>query len=154
MLMTSTFSPRIIINGVGNVGRRLVRFCDAKGWPIVAAYNRAGEKVGKDVGELAGLDRSYGVVVRDAAEQEQSIVPADILLNTIGDLLDRNYPVYERFLSAGINVLCHGTQSYNPFSEHRGIAEQIEAPAKRNGVTFCGTGIRSEDNTSELPSLM
>src|SRR3546814_10755718 len=63
MLMTSTFSPRIIINGVGNVGRRLVRFCDAKGWPIVAAYNRAGEKVGKDVGELAGLDRSYGVEI-------------------------------------------------------------------------------------------
>src|SRR3546814_10942238 len=97
--------------------------------------------VGKDVGELAGLDRSYGVVVRDAAEQEQSIVPADIMLNTIGDLLDRNYPVYERFLSAGINVLCHGTQSYNPFFENRGIAEQIDAAAKRNGVTFCGTGI-------------
>src|SRR3546814_7614764 len=90
--------------------------------------------VGKDVGELAGLDRSYGVVVRDAAEQEQSIVPADIMLNTIGDLLDRNYPVYERFLSAGINVLCHGTQSYNPFFENRGI--------------------RSEEHTSELQSLM
>src|SRR3546814_11256352 len=83
MLMTSTFSPRIIINGVGNVGRRLVRFCDAKGWPIVAAYNRAGEKVGKDVGELAGLARSDGVVFRAAAAQEQSIVPAAIMLHTI-----------------------------------------------------------------------
>lgn len=133
--------PRIIINGVGNVGRRLIRFCDSKGWPIVAAYNRAGDKVGKDIGELAGLDRPLGPVVRDEAEQEQSIVPADIVLNTIGDLLDRNFPVYERFLNAGINVLCHGTQSYNPFFENPPIAQKIDTLAKNRGVTYCGTGI-------------
>ena len=138
---SSRTPPRIIINGVGNVGRRLIRFCDTKGWPIVAAYNRAGDKVGRDIGELAGLGKSLGVAVRDAAEQEHAIVAADIVLNTIGDLLDRNLPTYERFLDAGINVLCHGTQSYNPFFENSAVAQKIDALAKVRGVTFCGTGI-------------
>lgn len=151
--MPSPFPPpRIIINGAGNVGRRLIRFCDAKGWPIVAAYNRAGDKIGKDIGELAGLDRPLGVAVRDAAEQERSIVPADIVLNTIGDLLDRNFPVYERFLSAGINVLCHGTQSYNPFFENPSVAEKIDALAKARGASFCGTGIW--DSTRIWPAIV
>jgi len=144
--------PRIIINGVGNVGRRLVRFCDAKGWPIVAAYNRAGDKIGKDVGELAGLGRSLGIAVRDAAELERSVVTADIVLNTVGDLLDRNLPAYERFLNAGINVLCHGTQSYNPFFENPAIAEKIDALARSKGVSFCGTGIW--DATRIWPAIL
>jgi len=141
MFARTAAPPRIIINGVGNVGRRIIRFCDAKGWPIVAAYNRAGPKVGKDIGELAGLGKSLGVVVRDASEQDRSIVPADIVLNTIGDLLDGMLPVYERFLKAKINILCHGTQSYNPFFENAEVAAKIDVLAKENGVTFCGTGI-------------
>lgn len=133
--------PRIIINGVGNVGRRLIRFCVAKRWPIVAAYNRAGPKLGQDIGLLAGLDQALGVPVRDEREQHTSIVPADIVLNTTGDLLDRMFPTYERFLGAGINVLCHGTQCYNPFFENPEIAAKIDTLGKARGVTFCGTGI-------------
>jgi len=141
MLRFPAAVPRVIINGVGNVGQRLIRFCDAKGWSIVAAYNRAGPKVGRDVGQLAGLGKPLGVAVRDAAEQEHAIPPADIVLNTIGDLLEGNFPVYERFLAAGINVLCHGTQSYNPFFENHAVAEKIDALARSRGVTFCGSGI-------------
>ena len=35
----------------------IVRFAADKGWPIVAAFNRAGAKVGRDIGRLAGLGR-------------------------------------------------------------------------------------------------
>jgi 4-hydroxy-tetrahydrodipicolinate reductase len=31
-----------------------------KGWPIVAAVNRAGAKIGKDLGQLAGLSEDLG----------------------------------------------------------------------------------------------
>jgi 2,4-diaminopentanoate dehydrogenase len=141
MTKASTSPPKIIINGVGNVGRRLIRFCDMKGWPIVAAYNRAGEKIGQDIGQLAGLGRNLGVAVQDAARADYPAVKADIALNTVGDLLHLNYPIYERFLGAGINVLCHGTQCYSPFFENAAVAGRIDALAKANGVTFCGTGI-------------
>lgn len=136
-----TTPPRIILYGVGNVGRRLIRFCTAKGWPIVAAYNRAGDKIGRDIGELAGLDQPLGVRVEDSALATAPPADADIVLNTAGDLLDRNYPIYERFLGAGINVLCHGTQSYNPHFENPEVAARIDALAREHGVSWCGTGI-------------
>lgn len=131
--------PRVIINGVGNVGRRLIRFCDAKGWPVVAAYNRAGEKIGQDIGALAGLDKALGVVVEDEARCTPA--DADIVLNTTGDLIAANYPAYERFLEAGVDVLCHGVQAYNPFFEDGATARRIDDIAKANGATFSGSGI-------------
>lgn len=41
--------PRIVIYGPGMYGQHIVRFAVEKGWPIVAAFNRAGDKVGKDL---------------------------------------------------------------------------------------------------------
>ena len=49
--------PRIVIYGAGQVGQYIARFAVQKGWPIVAAFNRAGAKVGQALGRLAGLSR-------------------------------------------------------------------------------------------------
>lgn len=137
----SNGKPRIAIYGIGNVGRRIVRFCDMKGWPVVAAYNRAGAKIGQDIGRLAGLEKDLGIHVQDCETADYAGLEADIVLNTAADLLADNYPVYERFLGLGINVLCHGTQSYNPRFDDKVVAEKIDRLAKANGVTFTGTGI-------------
>ena len=63
--MNANRKPRLVLYGIGQYGQMMVRFADKKGWPIVAAYNRAGAKVGQDIGRLAGLGRDYGVVVQD-----------------------------------------------------------------------------------------
>lgn len=141
MNVKSNTVPRIALFGVGNVARRIIRFCDMKGWPVVAAYNRAGDKIGRDIGQLAGLDKNLGVHVQDCEKADYAGLEADIMLYTAGDFLSSNYPVYERFLKLGINVLCHGTQSYNPRFENPEVADKIDRVAKANGVTFTGTGI-------------
>ena len=48
--------PRVMIYGVGFYGMEAVRILAKKGWPIVAAVNRAGPKIGQDLGRLAGLN--------------------------------------------------------------------------------------------------
>lgn len=133
--------PRIALYGTGNVARRLTRFCDMKGWPIVAAYNRAGPKIGQDIGQLAGLDKNLGVRVQDCDQGDYDGLEADIMLYTAGDMLESDYPAYERFLSRGINVLSHSTQAYIPRFNNPEVAEQIDRVAKANGVTFTGSGI-------------
>ena len=60
---TSGKKPRMALYGVGQYGQHVVRIAAAKGWPIVAAYNRAGGKVGQDVGILAGLQSELGIKV-------------------------------------------------------------------------------------------
>jgi hypothetical protein len=133
--------PKLVIYGVGFVGQGLVRLADKKGWQVVAAFNRPGEKIGKDVGQLAGLDKDLGVLVQDCDTADYSNLDADVALIATTDSMQTNLPAYQHFLSAGINVLCHGGESYSPWISNPELASTIDELAKANGATFTGGGI-------------
>src|SRR5690606_33025882 len=122
-------------------GSHIAKLALAKGWPIVAAFNRAGPKVGQDLGRVIGLGRDLGVVVQDCETGNFDRLDADIGIVTQFDLLRRNMDAYRRLMNAGLNVGCHGVQSYSPYSNDSEAAAQIDALASRNGVTFTGSGI-------------
>jgi 4-hydroxy-tetrahydrodipicolinate reductase len=133
--------PRLVLYGIGQYGQMMVRFADKKGWPIVAAYNRAGAKVGQDIGRLAGLDRDYGVTVADCDTADYTGLDADLGIITMYDELAVNFPAYERLLGAGLNVICHGSESYYPHAVNAELAGKIDALARDNSVTWTGTGV-------------
>jgi 2,4-diaminopentanoate dehydrogenase len=134
--------PRLVIYGMGWVGQNLARFAIEKNWPIVAAYNRAGAKVGQDVGRLVGLDRDIGVVVMDCDTADFSTLKADVGLVAMTDRMEWNFPAYQRLIGAGLNVLCHGADCYHPLASNgRAIAAQVDAMARAKGVTFTGGGV-------------
>ena len=133
--------PKLVIYGTGFVGQTLTRLAAKKGWEIVAAFNRAGNKVGQDLGQLAGLGRNLGVVVQDCDTADYDGIEADIALNATTDLLEQNMPVYERFLSRGINIACHAGQLYNPWLINRELSKKIDQLARDNAVTITGSGI-------------
>lgn len=135
------FRPKVIIYGVGYYGMEAVRILVKKGWPIVAAVNRAGPKIGKDLGRLAGLNEDLGVVVQDCETADYATMDADIALVVQTERLSLNFAAYQRLLGAGINVICHGSESYFPQGADPELAEKIDALAKSNAVTFTGTGI-------------
>ena len=139
----SNHKPRIVIYGVGQYGSHIARFAIQRGWPIVAAFNRAGPKVGQDLGRVVGLDRDLGVVVQDCETGDYEALRgrADIGIVAQTNLLRVNLPAYRRLLGAGLNVGCHGSESYYPFGCNPAAAEEIDALAKKNGVTFTGSGI-------------
>ncbi|MCW1429169.1 hypothetical protein [Novosphingobium sp. JCM 18896] len=133
--------PRIVIYGLGQYGTMIARLAADRGWPIVAAFNRAGPKVGQDLGRVAGLGRDLGIVVQDAETGDYANLAADIGVVTHRDLLSANMPAYRRLMGAGLNVACHGVQSYLPQSNDPALAAEIEALAQANGVSFTGCGI-------------
>ncbi len=137
---SSQISPRIAIYGLGFVGQQLAGFALDKGWEIVGAYNRAGEKIGQDLGSLLGRD-PIGLKVEDCDTADYSRLTADIAFVAVSDRLEVNYPSYERLMSAGANILCHGAESCNPRRLNPGIAEKLQALALKNNVTFTGGGI-------------
>jgi 4-hydroxy-tetrahydrodipicolinate reductase len=139
--VVSGTSPRLAIYGVGQYGSLITRLATAKGWPVVAAFNRAGPKVGQDLGRVAGLGRDLGVMIQDTASAHDAGLDADIGVVTNQDLLRFNMDAYRRFLGAGLNVACHGGQSYLPQTNDPELAAEIEAMALANGVTFTGGGI-------------
>lgn len=139
--MSSETPPRVAIYGTGQYGLEAARIAIAKGWPIVAAYNRAGAKVGQDLGRLAGLDRDLGVIVEDCDSADYAAAGADIALVALTDRLRQNLPAYTRLIGAGMNILCHGAESYFPQAIDPALAAEIDALATAAGVTFTGTGV-------------
>lgn len=139
--MSAPRKPRIVIYGPGLYARHIVRFADSKGWPIVAAYNRAGDKVGQDLGRLAGLGRDLGVIVQDCDTASYDDLQADVAFVVISDRLEENRAANERMLNAGINVISHASEGYFPWGLDQAQAAELDALARRNNVTFTGTGI-------------
>lgn len=141
MADTAVGTPRIVIYGTGFYGQYIARLAMAKGWRIVAAFNRAGPKVGQDIGLLAGLGQATGVIVQDCDTADYAALDADIAIVTVTNFLKTNWIAYERLLNAGLNVLCHGTESYYPYGNDPDLARAIDNLARQRGVTFTGSGI-------------
>ena len=139
--MTSNINPRIVIYGTGQYGNKIAALAIEKGYIIVAAYNRAGPKVGQDIGRLAGVGRDIGVVVQDCDTASYDDLDADIGVVVMTNNLSDNKLAYERLMNAGLNVICHGAESYYPKGCDEQLAEEIDTLAKAKGVTFTGAGI-------------
>ena len=136
-----TRAPRIVIYGTGQFGGYITRFAVQKGWPIVAAFNRAGPKIGQDLGRLYDIGRDLGVVVQDCETANFDQLDADIGVVVMTDQLKQNFSAYERLMNAGLDVICHGGESYFPRGSDPETAEKINALALKNNVTFTGGGI-------------
>jgi 2,4-diaminopentanoate dehydrogenase len=133
--------PRLAFYGCGQYGMEALRIAVKKGWPIVAAWNRAGPKVGQDVGRVAGLGRDLGVIIEDADKADFRKSGADVAINAVHDRLSVNLPAYKKMLNAGINVVCHGAEAYFPWGADMALANEIDALAKKNNASFTGSGI-------------
>jgi len=136
-----TDKPRIVIYGTGQYGSIAARIAIEKGWPVVAALNRAGAKVGQDLGRLAGLDRDTDILVQECETADYGAMEADLAIVATTDRLSVNFPAYERLIKAGMNVICHAAEASFPRGANPETAEKIDALAKKHGVTFTGTGL-------------
>jgi len=130
-----------MIYGVGGVGQTVTRIVHDRRWPIAAALNRRGAKVGRDLGVLAGLAGPIGVTVQDADTTRLDEIDADIAVLAVHDRLDDNLPIYRRLVEAGLNVICTGGETSYPAAVGPAIAAEIDAMAKINGVTLTGCGL-------------
>jgi hypothetical protein len=122
----NTMKPKIVIYGAGYYGLEAARIALAKGWPIVAAVNRAGPKIGQDLGRIADLGRDLGVIIQDCETADYRAMGADIAIVALTDRLKQNLPAYQRLMDAGINIVCHGSESYFAQGADPALAGEID----------------------------
>jgi hypothetical protein len=126
---------RVVQWTTGNVGRRSVRA--VVGHPdleLVGCYAWSAGKVGKDVGELSGID-PVGVTATDDVDALLALGPDCVVYNPmwpdVGELV--------RILEAGVNVV-----STAAFINGRALGtdrERIVDACRRGASTMFGTGI-------------
>jgi len=123
---------------------------------LVGVWVHSPEKVGKDAGELAGIE-PLGVAATHDADALIALAPDCVVYAASGPERDgAAVPDYLRLLQAGINVVSTSSTSlvYPPSYFAPDWREQLEVAAKSGGASFYASGIFPGFASDQLALLM
>jgi hypothetical protein len=130
-----TVTIRVVQWTTGNVGRRSVRAVAAHpDLELVGCYAWSPDKVGRDVGELCGID-PLGLDATDDVDALLALKPDCVVYNPMWHDTDE----IVRILEAGVNVVTTAA-----FINGRGLGadrDRISEACTRGGSTLFGTGV-------------
>jgi len=128
---------RVVQWTTGNVARQsLAAVLERPELELVGVFAHSKEKAGRDVGELAGLDRKIGVTATGDIEEIIALAPDCVLYMPLHPDVDD----LTRLLRAGVNVLT--TASF--LTGHAYGAEtraMLDEAARAGGASLFGSGI-------------
>ena len=126
---------RVVQWTTGNVGQRSVRAIAANpDLELVGCYAWSADKVGRDAGELCGID-PLGVAATDDLDALLALRPDCVVYNPMWPDVDE----LVRILEAGVNVV-----STAAFVNGRGLGadrDRLDEACRRGGSSMFGTGI-------------
>jgi 4-hydroxy-tetrahydrodipicolinate reductase len=131
---------RAVVYGVGAMGALATRLMTDKSVEIVGAIARSPSKVGQDLGEFAGLGHSLNVPIQADTERVLAATKPDIVVHATQSFLPEISNQLALCVRHGANVVTISEESLYPWSSSPAIAADLDALAKRHGVTITGTG--------------
>jgi 4-hydroxy-tetrahydrodipicolinate reductase len=134
-------SIKVAQYGVGAIGAEIVRFLARRpNVEIVAAVDNDPGKAGRDLGEIAGMERKLGVLVtNDPAEIRHS--GAEIVTHSTSSYLPDVMLQITSAIEAGAQVVSTCEELAYPWERYPALARQLDEAAQRSAVTVLGTGI-------------
>jgi len=143
---------RVVLCGIGAVGRRIAEFLLTKeGVEIVGAIDVAKDKVGRDLGEVLGIEKKLGVAVSDDADVVLSGAQTDVMVHATTSFLKQVYPQIAKALEHGVNVVSTCEELSYPYFANIDIARKLDELAKKHGATVLGTGVNPGFVMDTLP---
>jgi len=131
--------------GIGPIGAEIARLLLTKPWiKLVAAVDVDPKKVGKDVGEVIGLDREVGVKVTAEVEGKPEVV-----CHSTGSRLREVSDQLKELLERGCHVV--STCEELSFPIDRVVREELQQVARRHNATLLGTGVNPGFVMDKLP---
>lgn len=128
--------------GLGPIGCGIVRLAARKaGLEVVGAVDVDPNKVGRDVGEVAGAENTLGCRVASRLEEALNGVQPGVAFHATGSSLAMVKPQLEALIAAGLNVVSTCEELAYPWRRHPDLAAEIDALARQHGVTVLGTGV-------------
>jgi 4-hydroxy-tetrahydrodipicolinate reductase len=131
--------------GIGPIGAEIARLLLAKPWvKITSAVDIDPNKIGKDLGEVIGLDRTVGVIVTSELQGKPDVVchsTASRLREVAGQL--------EALLGLGCHVVSTCEELSFPLDTE--IRERLQHVARAKNVALLGTGVNPGFVMDKLP---
>jgi hypothetical protein len=143
-------TTQVVCYGLGPIGLGIARLALARpGVEIVGAIDVDPQKVGRDLGELLG-----GVAISaDAAATLGATRPA-VVLHATSSALASVAPQLLQIAEAGVNVVSTCEELAYPWTAQPQLAAELDAAARRAGVTLLGTGVNPGYAMDALPLML
>jgi len=133
---------RLIQYGVGPIGASIVKLVlQKKGFEYVGAIDIDPNKIGKDLGEIAGAGKELGVTVSSDAKKILQASEADLVVHTTASFLKDIRQQILDVVSAELDVVSTSEELTFPFLKSPEMAREIDDLAKKKGVTVLATGV-------------
>src|SRR5215204_3420779 len=133
---------RVLHYGLGPIGAAVVKQVAARrGFRIVGAVDIDPAKVGRDLGDVAGVGRALKVKVSaDAKKAIKSTKPDVVVLCTLSSL-KKVTPQMEEILRLKVPIVSTTEELAYPTGANMKYARAIHALAKKARVAVLGTGV-------------
>ena len=143
---------RVMMVGLGPIGAGVARQVAArKTLKIVAAVDIDPEKVGKDAGEVIGLDRKLRVKVTDNATLALRNTRPQVAVLCTSSSLKGVLPQFEPVLKARVPIVSTTEELAYPWYSNRALARRLDELAKNAKVAVVGTGVNPGFAMDALP---
>jgi 4-hydroxy-tetrahydrodipicolinate reductase len=145
---------RVIVYGVGAMGSLMVRLLDQKPMAlVVGAIDRDLAKVGRDLGDVAGVGREMHVSVAPSPSQTLDEVECDVVLLATTAFADEALPQILAILDKRRSVVSIVQELFFPLGENIQIADEIDRAASRAGVAVTSVGINPGFAMDLIPTV-
>ncbi len=145
---------RAVCYGLGPIGLGIARLALARpGLQVVGAIDIDPQKTGQDLGTLVNME-AIGVYVSPDARAVLAATRPDIVLHATGSSLARVAPQLQEAAEAGANVVSTCEELAFPWTAQPQLAANLDALARRAGVTLLGAGINPGYAMDALPLML
>lgn len=146
---------RTVHFGIGAIGAEIVRAAlNNPNIEIVGAVDPHPAKVGRDLGEAAGVGRPIGVTVQYDAESLLKDVYADVVVHTTGSSFTEVFPQLMTIVSNEKSVVSSCEELSFPWVRYPDLSQRLDRRARETGVRVLGTGVNPGFVMDLLPLMM
>jgi 4-hydroxy-tetrahydrodipicolinate reductase len=132
----------VVQYGLGPIGCAIVRVAAARGGlSLVAGVDIDPAKVGKDVGEVAGLPAPLGARVWSSSTDTLRQVRPRVALHSTSSSLPAVLDQLLALLEAGVSIVSTCEELAYPFTSYPTESKRLDQVARDNGATLLGTGV-------------
>jgi len=133
---------RVLQWGLGAMGSGMARLMlEKSGLEIVAAVDGRPDYVGKDLGDVLGVENKLGVSVTSQPETVLDKTKVDLVVLATTSWTKEQMPDLSKIIKAGINCISIAEEMSDPEAQNPELSKEIDDLAKKHGVSVLGTGV-------------
>lgn len=143
---------RVAQFGLGPIGQACVKALLQKpAVELVGGIDIDPAKSGRDLGEVCGLKKPLGIMVRSDAEAALAEWRPQVVMHTTSSFLDRVEGQLATIIRAGASIVSSTEELFFPFERNPELCQRLDQLAQQHHVAVVATGVNPGFTMDVLP---